>query len=420
MEDLSTRLKHAWRIFKGRDSPVSSTSVTTSYTYRAYSRPDRPNLTCTNERTIVNSIINRMAVDAAAVDIRHVIVDEDDVYQKNVKSSLNDCLTFMANLDQTARQFKEDLFITILDKGTAAIVVTDYETPENPQEMETRASWIDKIRVGDITEWKPSTVRVNVYNEATGNKEEIEVPKDKCAIIENPFYGVMNNPNSTLSRLARKMRLLDEIDESRSSNKLNLIIQVPYAVKTDAQKQKAEVRRKVIEDQLNDNKLGIAYADATEKIVQLNRPLENNFLEQIKELTTQLYAQTGMSENIMNGTASEQENVNYFNSTIEPLVSIVALSMNKPFLTAQARAKGHRVKYFYNPFKFVTLTTFADAGDKLSRNGIMSPNELRARLGLKPDQNAASDMLGNRNMPIEDQFGNTAQPQETEAEYSFE
>lgn len=393
---FGSRLKHAWNAFLDRDWMKSSPAEIGG----AYGgRPDRRRLFISNERSIISSIYTRLAIDIAAVNIRHVRLDEDERYIEDIASGLNECLTLEANLDQAARAFRQDIVMTLFDRGVAAIVPVD--TTVNPS---LSASYdIKTMRVGEIVTWFPRHVRVNVYNEKLGRREEITLEKKFVAIVENPLYSVMNEPNSTLQRIIRKLNMLDAVDEATSSGKLDLIIQLPYVVKSESRRTQAEQRRKDIEFQLKGSKYGIAYTDGTESITQLNRPAENNLLKQIEYLMAMLYGQLGLTEEVMNGTADEKAMLNYRNRTIEPLLDSIVEAMRRTFLTKTARSQRQSIKYFQDPFKLVPINDIAEIADKFTRNEIMSSNELRSVIGIKPSRDPKADELRNSNMPRADE-----------------
>lgn len=358
-------------------------------------RPDRTRLRFSNERSIIASVFTRIAIDVAAIEIRHIEVDDERRYSKNAESLLNECLLFEANEDQGPRAFRQDVVMTLFDKGCAAIVPVD--TLEDPSTTEKFD--ILTLRVGEITQWHPRHVRVNLYNIEKGFREDIVLQKKIVAIVENPLYSVMNEPNSTLQRLIRKLNLLDVVDEQSSSGKLDLIIQLPYVVKTEARRLQAEQRRSDIEIQLKGSQYGIAYADATEKITQLNRPAENNLLAQVTYLTNMLYGQLGVTEDVMNGTADEKAMLNYFNRTVEPIVAGIIESMQRAFLRSEGASGKQQIKYFQNPFKLVPVGQLAEIADKFTRNEILSANEIRGFMGLAPSKDPKADQLINSNMP---------------------
>lgn len=384
---FGSRLKHAWNAFFNKD-PTYNMGM--GYTYR----PDRPRFTRGNEKTIVTAVYNRIAMDAAAINIQHVRLDENGRFLSVVNSGLNNCLTLEANADQTGRAFIQDAVMSMLDEGCVALIPID--TKINP--MSSSSYEIETMRTGKILEWYPENIKVRAYNERTGLQEDVVVPKKIAAVIENPLYAVMNEHNSTLQRLIRKLSLLDIVDETTSSDKLNLIIQLPYVIRSKARKQQAEQRRKEIEEQLAGSKYGIAYTDGTEKIVQLNRSLENNLLEQIEYLTKLLYSQLGITQTVMDGTASEADMLNYYNRTIEPIMSALAEEMKRKFLTKTARSQNQSIVYFRDPFKLVPVNQMAEIADKFTRNEIMSSNEIRQVIGMKPSEDPKADELRNSNI----------------------
>ncbi len=388
-ESLISRVKRAWNVFLNRDP-------TPSYGYGASSayRPDRPRMSRGNERTIVTSVYNRIAMDAAAVDIFHVRLDENGRYIDTIDSGLNNCLTIEANIDQTGRAFRQDIVLSLLDEGCVAIVPVD--TSSNPDK--TGSYTIETMRVGKIVDWYPAAVKVDLYNDRTGRREQITVPKRTVSIVENPLYAIMNEPNSTLQRLIRKLNLLDAVDEQSSAGKLDLIIQLPYLIKTEARRKQAEERRKQIEDQLKGSKYGIAYTDGTEHITQLNRPIENNLMKQIEYLTSMLYSQLGVTQEIMNGSANEQTMLNYYNRTIEPILSAIVDEMKRKFLTKTARSQSQSILFFRDPFKLVPVSDLAEISDKMTRNEIMTSNEIRQIIGMKPSSDPNADQLRNKNL----------------------
>lgn len=381
-------LFHGWNAFGNRD-PTNSADLANGYSYR----PDRVRLSRGNEKSIITSIYNRIALDVAAVDIVHCRVDDNNRYEAEVESKLNRCLKVEANLDQTARAFRQDLVMSLFDEGCVAIVPVD--TNVNPK---TGAFDVASMRSGKIVEWYPKMVKLRVYNEEKGIKEDIILPKSAVGIIENPLYAIMNEPNSTLQRLIRKLALLDLTDERNSSGKLDLIIQLPYLVKSEGRKNAAEIRRKEIEKQLTNSKYGIAYTDGTEHITQLNRPAENNLLAQVQTLTESLYAQLGITQAVMDGTADEQAMLNYYNRTVEPIVSAIVEEMRRKFLTKTARTQGQSILSFRDPFKLVPINNIADIADKFTRNEILSSNELRQIIGVKPSDDPKADELVNSNI----------------------
>ena len=391
---LLTSLQHAWNVFRNKDP--SMMPIDTGYTY--YYRPDRVRMSRGNERTIITAIYNRIAVDTSMIDIRHVIVDNNNRYVNDVNDSLNYCFTDEANIDQSSRAFVHDMVLSLLDEGCVAIVPVDTDFDPN----ETSSLGIKTLRVGKIESWAPEKVKVRLYNDKTGQEESVWVLKKYTTILENPFYAVMNEPSSTLQRLIRKLNILDAIDEKNASGKLDLIIQVPYTTVTDTRKQRAENRRKDIENQLVGSKYGIAYLDGTEKVIQLNRPVENNLMSQIEFLTKTLYGQLGMNETIMDCTADEKTLNNYFHGVIEPIITWTVEEMRRKFLTKTARTQGHSIMYFRDSFKLIPVSQLGDIADKLGRNEIMASNEFRQILGLKPSDDPNADALRNKNMPIED------------------
>lgn len=387
---ISSRLKHAWNAFMSRAPTNYDYNVGAGYSYR----PDRIRLSRGNERSIVTSVYNRIALDAAAIDIKHCKLDDNERFVSVVNSNLNSCLTLEANIDQTSRSFMRDVVMSMLDEGCVAIVPTD--TTFNPKE--TGSYDILTMRTGKILDWYPEHIRVRVYNEHTGRKEEIIVPKKTVAIIENPLYAIINEPNSTMQRLIRKLALLDVTDEQTASGKLDLIIQLPYVIKTDARRQQAEKRRKDIEMQLAGSKYGIAYTDGTEKITQLNRSVENNLMKQVETLTAMLYSQLGITQTILEGTADEQTMLNYYSRTIEPIVSAIVDEMIRKFLTKTARTQKQSIMFFRDPFKLVPINNIAEIADKFTRNEIMTSNEIRQIVGMKPSDDPKADMLINSNL----------------------
>lgn len=387
---IFTRLKNAWNVFSGRDPTRYRPNLGMSSSYR----PDRWRLSRGNERSIVTSVYNRLSMDAAAMDIRHVKLDKNKRYVDDVDSGLNDCLNIEANIDQTGRAFRQDIFLSMLDEGCVAIVPVDTSTdPDKPGSVD-----ILTMRTGKITEWFPRHVRVDLYNDIKGRREEVLLPKTSVGIVENPLYAVINEPNSVMQRLIRKLNILDAIDEQSGAGKLDLIIQLPYVIKSEARRQQAEQRRKDIENQLAGSKYGIAYTDGSEHITQLNRAVENNLMKQIEFLTSMLYSQLGINQQILDGTADEKTMLNYYNRTIEPIVSAVVDEMKRKFLTKTARSQGQSIESFRDPFKLVPATELAEIADKMTRNEIMSSNELRQIIGIKPSKDPAADELRNKNL----------------------
>lgn len=396
-ESFGARLKHSWDAFVDAFSGRQSREFWYMGPSSSY-RPDRVRMTRGNERTIVTAIYNRIALDVASVDIRHVRLDDNDRYKEDINSNLNDCLSFMANKDQTAREFIQDVVMSMFDEGCIASVPV--KTTVNPR---TGSFDIDELRTGKIVEWYPTSVKVNVYNEATGKREDIIMGKSTVAIIENPFYAVMNEPNSTVQRLIRKLALLDAADEDATSGKLDLIIQLPYVIKSEARQRQAEERRKQIERQLSEGRYGIAYTDGTERITQLNRSVENNLLKQIEYLQDLVYSQLTITQEIMNGTADEATMLNYQNRTIAVILSRITESMKCKFLTKTARTQRQSIEFFQDPFKLVPIQNLADIADKFTRNEIMSSNEIRQIVGMKPSKDPEADELRNKNIsqPVE-------------------
>lgn len=390
-ESFLSRLKHAWNaFFNNKDPTPKYQDIGASYYYR----PDRQRFTGGNERTIVTSVYNRIALDAAAVEIKHVRLDENGRYLETIDSGINRCLNEEANIDQTGRAFIQDVVMSMLDEGCVAIVPVD--TTFNPNI--TNSYDVQSMRVGKILQWYPNHIQVRVYNEKTGNKEDIIVPKNIVGIIENPLYAVINEPNSTMQRLIRKLSLLDAVDEQSGSGKLDLIIQLPYTIKTEARRQQAEARRKEIEVQLTNSKYGIAYTDGTERITQLNRPIENNLMKQIEYLTSMLYSQLGITQSILDGTADEKTMLNYYSRSIEPIISAIVNELKRKFLTRTARSQLQSFLFFRDPFKLVPITEIATIADTFTRNEILSSNEVRQLIGIKPSSDPKADQLRNSNL----------------------
>lgn len=406
MPSFRERLEHAWNAFRGRDHPGGHYE----YGNASYSKPDRTRMRWGNERSVVNAIYNRIAVDAASCEVLHVRVDQNGSYKETIRSKLNNALTLDANADQTGRALIRDAVMSLCDEGAIAIVPTD--TSLDPSTSDSYE--IETLRVGKIVQWFPKYVRVNLYNENTGKKDEITLPKKMVAIVENPLYSIMNEPNSLLKRLIYKMNLLDQIDERSNSGKLDLIIQLPYVVKSEARKDQANKRRQEIEDQLTGTKYGIAYTDGTERITQLNRPIENDLLKQIEYLTNQLYAQLGLTPEILNGSADEKTMLNYYTRTIEPILSAITDEMRRKFLTKTARSQGQSIIFMRDPFKLVPVSSIADIADKFTRNEILSSNELRSIIGFKPVDNEQANELRNKNL---NQSPNVPQPAVAEDDY---
>lgn len=391
MPSLGERLKRSWNAFINKKDEVESFNY---YGEVSSYRPDRIRLLPSNEKSIVAAITTRISIDVAAISIQHVKLDQNGRYVETIKSPLNNCLTLDANLDQTGRAFIQDLVASLLDEGCIAVLPTD--TSANPDY--TNSYDIYEMRVAKIIAWYPDKVRLKVYNERRGRHEEVTVNKSTVAIIENPLYAVMNEPNSTMKRLVRNMNYLDQLNANNSSGKLDLIIQLPYVIKTDARRKQAETRRKDIEDQLAGSKYGIAYTDGTEKITQLNRSLDNNLQAQIEYLTGQLYGQLGITENVIKGIADEQESINYYNRTIEPILSAITDEMKRKFLTKTARSQNQSISFFRDPFKLVPINSIAEIADKFTRNEILSSNEVRGIIGFKPVNDERADELRNKNL----------------------
>lgn len=406
MSVIGSKLKHAWNAFTSQDSVEPFGPYGGDFAYGR--RPDRVRLTFSNERSIISSIYTRLSIDVAGVNIRHVRLDENDRYIQDIDSGLNNCLTVEANLDQAARAFRQDIALTLFDKGVAAIVPVD--TTIDP--VRSGSFDIQTMRVGEVKEWHSRSVKVSVYNVAKGRREDITLDKKIVAIVENPLYSVMNEPNSTLQRLIRKLNMLDAVDEASSSGKLDLIIQLPYVIKSESRRQQAEQRRKDIEFQLKGSQYGIAYTDGTEKITQLNRPAENNLLTQVEFLTKMLYGQLGLTAAVMDGTADEKAMLNYNNRTIEPILTAITEAMLRTFLTKTARSQKQSIKFFRDPFKLVPINDIADIADKFTRNEILSSNELRSIIGFKPSTDPKADELRNSNMPAPSEPGTSPKPNE--------
>ena len=384
------RLQHGWNAFTNNRDPTLEYNTGPGYNYR----PDRPRFTRGNERSIVTSVYNRIALDVSAISIQHVRLDDNGRFSSVIESGLNNCLTLDANMDQTGRAFIQDVVMSMLDEGCVAIVPVD--TTLDP--AVTSSFDINTMRVGKIIEWRPKHVKVRIYNEKTAKKEEVILSKKEVAIVENPLYAVMNEPNSTMQRLIHKLSLLDITDEQTASGKLDLIIQLPYVIRTEAKKQQAENRRKDIEMQLAGSKYGIAYADGTEKITQLNRSVENNLMKQIEYLTNNLYGQLGITQTILDGSADDKTMLNYYNRTIEPIVSAIVDEMKRKFLTKTARSQGQSILFFRDPFKLVPVNDIAEIADKFTRNEILTSNEIRQIIGIKPSEDPKADELRNSNI----------------------
>ena len=406
-QSLGSRLKHAWNVFMNRDPTGMSYQVLGG---GSSSRPDRVRLSRGNERSVVTSVYNRIAMDVAAIGVRHVRQDQNGRFLYEMESGLNHCLTVEANLDQTSRAFYQDMVMSVLDEGVVAVVPTVYTSSLREGNFYS----ISSLRTGKITEWFPNAVRVQLYNEQTGRKEEIIRPKNMVAIIENPLYAIINEPNSTMQRLIRKLNLLDLVDEQSSSGKLDLIIQLPYIIKTDARRDQAEKRRRDIEEQLSGSKYRIAYTDGTERITQLNRSVGNNLMSQIEYLTSMLYSQLGISQSVLDGTANEETMLNYYDRTIEPMLSAFVDEFKRKFLTQTARSQLQTISYFRDPFKLVPVNQLAEIADKFTRNEIVTSNEIRQIIGMKPSDDPKADELRNSNLKVSE-GGDTqaALPQET-------
>lgn len=407
MSKFTERFKRGWNAFINNKDPSDFTERS------SYFRPDRVRLTRGNERSIVTSIYNRIALDVSSIQLQHVRTDDNEQFVEEIDSGLNNILKLEANIDQTGRAFIQDAVLSMFDEGCVALVPVD--TNVNP--YNTDSYDILTMRTGQIIEWRPTSIKARVYNERTGLKEDIWIDKADTAIIENPFYSIMNERNSTLQRLIRKLTLLDIVDEQQGSGKLDLIIQLPYTVKTPARQAYAEQRRKDIEVQLANSKYGIAYTDSTEHITQLNRPVENTLITQIDSLSKTLYSQLGITEEIMNGSASEEVMLNYYNRTIEPILAAFADEMKRKFLTKTARTQKQSIMFFRDPFKLVPVSKVAEIADKFTRNEILSTNEVRGIIGYKPSDNPAADELRNKNMPVSDQPAVPDAVEDVQADY---
>lgn len=391
-ETFSSRLKHAWNAFTNKDPTDAYRDIGSVSSY--YYRPDRPRLTRGNEKTITTAIYNRIAIDVASVEIKHVRLDENNRFLSEINSGLNECLNVEANIDQTGRGLIQDIVMSLMDEGCVAVVPVD--TTIDPTVSSSYE--INTLRVGKIVEWYPQHVKVRLYNDRTGNKEDVTLPKRTVAIIENPLFSIVNEPNSVVKRLVRKMALLDVVDEQTGAGKLDMIIQLPYVIKTDKRREQAENRRKEIEDQLNGSKYGIAYTDGTEKITQLNRSLDNNLLKQVEYLTSMLYSQLGISQAVMDGTADEKTMLNYNNRTVEPILSAIVDEFKRKFLTKTARSQRQSIEFFRDPFRLVPVNDIAEIADKFTRNEIMTSNEIRQIVGMKPSDDPKADALVNSNI----------------------
>lgn len=411
--NFNDRLKHAWNAFMNRDPPMEYREIGVSSNYR----PDRVRFSRGNERSIVTTIYNRIALDCAAVTIQHVRLDENGRFSETIDSGLNNCLNVEANKDQTGRAFVQDIVMSMFDEGCVAIVPVDTRiSPYNTDILK-----IDSLRTGKIIQWYPDYVRVRVYNDISGQHEEVTLPKRMVAIVENPLYSVVNEQNSTMQRLIRKLNILDAIDEQSGSGKLDLIVKLPYTIKSEARMKQAEERRHRIEDQLSGSKYGIAYIDGTENITQLNRSVENNLLNQVEYLTNMLYSQLGITTAVLDGTADEKTMLNYENRTIEPIISAIVDEMKRKFLTKTARSQNQSIVFFKDPFRLVPVTQLAEIADKFTRNEIMSSNEIRQIVGMKPVEDIRADELRNKNLNAEDgqEFATTGE-ENPEYEYEYE
>ena len=406
---LVSRLKNGWNAFiKNRDPTATYRDIGSGYFYR----PDRVRFTRGNERSIVTSLYNRIALDVAAINIQHCRLDENGRFLEVIDSKLNSCLNLEANIDQTGRAFIQDVVMSMFDEGSVAIVPVD--TIYDPEK--TDSFDIVSLRTGKVVEWYPAHVKIRAYNDRTGKKEDIIMPKNKVAIIENPLYAVINEPNSTMQRLIRKLNILDAIDEQSGSGKLDLIIQLPYIIKTDARRQQAEQRRKDIEMQLAGSKYGIAYTDGTERITQLNRPVENNLMKQIEYLTSMVYSQIGMTQTILDGTADDKTMLNYYSRTIEPIISAIVDGMKRVFLSKTARTQRQTIMFFRDPFKLVPVNDIAEIADKFTRNEILTSNEIRQIIGIKPSSDPKADQLINSNISHPNEEEQSTQPIEGDTE----
>ena len=399
---LKDRFNNAWNAFKTEDQRRNDLFTNSDGDYQdislpSYNRQDRYRMRFGNERSLINSIYNRIANDVASVTIQHVRVDENDRYLETMDSGLNECITLSANIDQTSRDFWIDTVLSMLDEGVVAVVPVDTSIDI----VRNNSFDILTIRTGKIQQWMPSRVQVEVYNDRTGQKEELTLPKDKIAILENPFYSIMNEPNSTLKRLVYKWNLLDQIDSRKASSKLNLLVQLPYSLKSPTRQAQAEERRKALEDQLENSTYGVAYIDSTEHITQLNRPIENDLVQQINDLTNQLYSQLGIGREVFEGTANQEQMLIYNNKVIEPILSVIQLEFTRKFLTPTARTQGQKIQYHMDPFRLVPVGQLADIADKFTRNEIVSSNEFRATIGFKASDDPRADQLINKNMPVD-------------------
>lgn len=391
---IGERIRHAWNVFTGRSDVAPYTNFGSGYFYR----PDRPRLTRGNDRSIVTSVLNRISMDASTIDIKHVQLDDNGRYLDTIDSSWNRRLNLEANIDQTGRAFRQDAILSMLDEGCIAIVPVD--TDISPSDTESYK--VESIRVGKIVEWFPKHVRVRLYNDRTGDKEEVVLKKTQVGIVENPLYPVMNEPSSTMQRLMRKLAMLDSVDEQATSGRLNLVIQLPYVVKGELRKAQAEDRQKELVDQLVKSPYGVGYIDGSEKVIQLNRAVDNNLMDQIKYLTSMLYSQLGITQEILDGTADEKTMLNYYNRTIEPIVSAIVEELNRKFLTQTARTQGKSFMFFRDPFKLVPVSQIAEIADKMTRNEIMTSNEIRQIIGLQPSKDPGADELRNKNLYVDE------------------
>lgn len=405
---MSRRVKNAWNAFMGRDP----TTTYLGYGSSSYYRPDRVHLSAVSGRTIITSIFNRIALDVASIDIKHCLLDENGRFTEEVKDGLDNCLTLEANIDQTAKAFIQDVVISMFDEGSIAIAPID--TIGDPTDTESYD--IETMRVGQIVGWYPSHVRLNVYNDRTGRKQELIFAKSEVAIIENPLYAVINEPNSTLQRLLHKISLLDMIDDNNSSGKLDLILQLPYTVRSETKKREAEKRLQSLENQLVGSRYGIGYIDATEKVTQLNRSVENNLFHQVEYLTSMLYSQLGITQSVMDGTADEKTMLNYYSRTIVPILSAITVEIKRKFLSKNARTRGHSIEFFQDPFDLVPVSEISEIADKFTRNEIMTSNEIRQVIGMKPSDDPNADVLRNKNLSAPQEGESTVVQQVTEKE----
>lgn len=405
---MSRRVKNAWNAFMGRDP----TTTYLGYGSSSYYRPDRVHLSAVSGRTIITSIFNRIALDVASIDIKHCLLDENGRFKEEVKDGLDNCLTLEANIDQTAKAFIQDVVISMFDEGSIAIAPID--TIGDPTDTESYD--IETMRVGQIVGWYPSHVRLNVYNDRTGRKQELIFAKSEVAIIENPLYAVINEPNSTLQRLLHKISLLDMIDDNNSSGKLDLILQLPYTVRSETKKREAEKRLQSLENQLVGSRYGIGYIDATEKVTQLNRSVENNLFHQVEYLTSMLYSQLGITQSVMDGTADEKTMLNYYSRTMVPILSAITVEIKRKFLSKNARTRGHSIEFFQDPFDLVPVSEISEIADKFTRNEIMTSNEIRQVIGMKPSDDPNADVLRNKNLSAPKEGESTVVQQVTEKE----